>query len=82
LGETVCNVRLQFGDRIALFGSSEFIELIGSATSYRPDDMFEKEIAITIMASGVPNIQFTDFPGLATAIKVFCDTGHTVKQIN
>jgi len=81
LDETVCNVRLQFGDRIALFGTPEFTELIESATSYGPDDIFEKEITITIIASGVPNIQFTDFPGLTTTTKVFRDTGRTVKQL-
>jgi hypothetical protein len=47
-----------------------------------PNELFQKEIAIQITAKNVPNIVFTDLPGLATEDRTFSDNpSQTLKEM-
>lgn len=45
------------------------------------DALFEAEVVITIRAHNVPNITFTDFPGLTTDDRTFSDSGRSLKGL-
>jgi hypothetical protein len=47
-----------------------------------PNELFQKEITIQITAKNVPNIVFTDLPGLATEDRYFSDnSSQTLKEM-
>lgn len=79
--ESVCNLRLQFGDRSAVFGTNEFDNLVNDLSDYGPEDVFEQEVQLSLMSHSVPNIKFTDFPGLTTKERLFLDTHRSVKSL-
>ncbi len=71
-----CEISLRFKDQEANFGEPLFNHLIATLTSNAnvPDDaVFAQELEITITCDTVPNIKFTDMPGLTTNDRKFRD---------
>jgi hypothetical protein len=51
------------------------MQLIEELSSSHPGELFEEEIVIQIVTNNVPDLVFTDYPGITTEDKVLCDSG-------
>ena len=69
------NITLLFQQRQYEFGTAEFMQLIEELSSSHPGELFEEEIVIQIVTNNVPDLVFTDYPGITTEDKVLCDSG-------
>ena len=58
-----------------LFGSPEFMQLIEEVTPEAASsaDIFCEEVEIKVVSDSVPNIRFTDMPGITTKDRYFVD---------
>lgn len=67
----VCNIELSHENNSIAFGHPGFDRFIEQLNNYSSNEIFETPLLITIVANSLPNMQFTDMPGLtSTAIEL------------
>ncbi len=76
MDEERCTISVHLGLEVAHFGEARFdeiVEMVMSQSHHQGSDAFETELCVRIAAPGLPNISFTDLPGLVTKEKVLAD---------
>lgn len=72
-----CDITIALGDETVRFGDDarfdEILDMVIAQSVDQGSEAFEQELAIYISAPGLPNIEFTDLPGLITKDKTLAD---------
>ena len=66
---SACQITLSFGDEISYFDDPNFdviVNRIHEESLVRDGKAYQQELKVTIHAPGLPNMHFTDLPGLIT----------------
>jgi hypothetical protein len=82
---SACKIWLQFGGKFAAFAEPAFDEIIDAMQQESLDvahQAFAGELCVTIAAPGLPNVKFTDLPGLTAADRnVVDEEGVTIRKL-
>jgi hypothetical protein len=84
--ENVIHINLIYQNQVYEFGQPQFAQLIEQMSSAPEGELFKEEIIVQIITNNIPDLVFTDYPGITTVDRVLSDAAEndeikTLKQL-
>jgi hypothetical protein len=73
-GDEQCSIKFTYQHINHFYGDDGLLDFLHSLNNYAGNEIFDIPLEISIVARGLPNMQFTDLPGIRSASLILTNT--------